>query len=100
MNDMNTQMMNERQDDEDRAERRAFAIDDRVVELMQPGEACDPFDCFSLCLALEYSSNDEMAMLGELLADKKFEQAGILLYRITSDYWSEKAYEKAEDELE
>jgi hypothetical protein len=92
-------MMNERQDDEDRAERRAFAIDDRVVELMQPGEACDPFDGFNLYLAFENLINDEIAVLGKLLAEKNFQQAGIFLYRIISDYWSEKAYEKAEDEL-
>jgi len=100
MSCMNTQMMHSRQADEDRAERRAFSIDDRVVELMQPGEECDPFDFSSLCLALEDSSNDEMAMLGKLLAEKKFEQAGTLLYRITSNHWSEKAYEMAEQELE
>ena len=53
MSCMNTQMMYSRQADEDRAEAMSFAIDDRVVELMQPGEECDPFDFSSLCLALE-----------------------------------------------
>jgi hypothetical protein len=96
---MNTQMMNSRQADEDRAEALEFAIEARAAELMTHGEACDPFDGCAMCLALDNSSINEMAVLGELLAEKKFEQVGTLLHRITSDYWSKRAYQKAKDEL-
>jgi hypothetical protein len=36
---MNTMMMNNRQDDEDKAESLAMAIEARAVELMQHGES-------------------------------------------------------------
>ncbi len=100
MSCMNTMMMHSRQADEDRAEALDFAIEARAAELMTHGEACDPFNCFSLCLALEDSSIDDMEVLGKLLAEKKFEQAGTLLCKITNNHWSEKAYQMAQQELE
>ena len=56
MSCMNTMMMNSRQDDEDRAERRSMAIEARSVELMQHGEACDPMDGFNIVEALGEAS--------------------------------------------
>ena len=99
MSCMNTQMMNSRQADEDYSEALDDAIDARAAELLKPGEACDPFDGLGMCAAFENASWEQMTALGELLAERKFEQAGILVDRIVNSYWSKKAEELAVREL-
>ena len=99
MNCMNTMMMNIRQDDEDQAERLVFAIEARAAELMTHGESCDPFDGVNICEALDESSMTEKMVLGKVLAERKFDQAGILIEGITKAYWEKMANEKAEREL-
>jgi hypothetical protein len=99
MSCMNTQMMNSRQSDEDRAEALEFAIEDRAAELLKHGEACDPMDGFNICEALDESSANEKMVLGKVLAERKFDQAGILVASISQSYWAKKADEMAEEEL-
>ena len=99
MSCMNTQMMHSRQADEDRAERLAFAIEDRAAELLKHGEACDPMDGFNICEAIGEATTNEKMVLGKVLAERKFDQAGILLDMITKSYWAKKADEMAEEEL-
>lgn len=99
MSCMNTQMMNSRQADEDRAESLAFAIEARAAELMTPGEACDPFDGVNICEALDEASANEKIVLGQVLSERKFDQAGILLDMVSRAYWAKKADEMAEQEL-
>jgi hypothetical protein len=96
---MNTQMMNSRQADEDRAEALEFAIEARAEEMMMPGEACDPFDGVNICQALDESSTAEKMVLGKVLAERKFDQVGILVDWLTKSYWEKKADEMAKDEL-
>jgi hypothetical protein len=96
---MNTMMMGQRQDDEDRAEALEFAIEARAIELMQHGEACDPFDGVNICEALDESSANEKIVLGKVLSERKFDQAGILLDMISRTYWAKMADEMAEREL-
>jgi hypothetical protein len=99
MSCMNTMMMNSRQDDEDRAERLADAIEARAIELMQHGEACDPMDGFNITEALgEASANSKMVM-GKVLAERKFDQVGILIDGISREYWAKMANEMADGEL-
>jgi hypothetical protein len=99
MSCMNTQMMNSRQSDEDRAERLRDAIDARACELMTHGEACDPMDGVNICEALDESSTAEKMVLGKVLAERKFDQVGILVEWLTKSYWSKKADEMAKEEL-
>jgi hypothetical protein len=99
MSCINTMMMNSRQDDEDRAERLAFAIEARSIELMQHGEACDPLDGFNICLAYGEATTNEKMVMAKLLVERKFGQAGILLDMITKAYWAKMADEMAEKEL-
>ena len=99
MSCMNTQMMNSRQSDEDRAERLRDAIDARAHELMNHGEACDPMDGVNICEALDESSTAEKMVLGKVLAERKFDQVGILVEWLTKSYWSKKADEMAKEEL-
>jgi hypothetical protein len=96
---MNTQMMNSRQTDEDRAEALEFAIEARAAELMTHGEACDPFDGVNICQALDESSIAEKMVLGKVLAERKFDQVGILVDWLTKSYWEKKADEMAREEL-
>ena len=96
---MNTQMMNSRQADEDRAEALEFAIEARAEEMMMPGEACDPFDGVNICQALDESSTAEKMVLGKVLAERKFDQVGILVDWLTKSYWEKKADEMAREEL-
>jgi hypothetical protein len=95
----NTMMMNSRQDDEDSAERLAFAIEARAAELLTHGEACDPFDGVNICEALDESSANEKMVLAKVLAERKFDQVGILIDGITKAYWAKMADEMAEKEL-
>jgi len=99
MSDYNTMMMNSRQDDEDRAESLAFAIEARAAELLTHGEACDPLDGFNICEALDESSANEKIVLGKVLAERKFDQAGILVASVSQAYWAKMANEMAEREL-
>ena len=99
MSCMNTQMMHSRQSDEDRAERLRDAIDVRAHELMNHGEACDPMDGVNICEALDESSTAEKMVLGKVLAERKFDQVGILVEWLTKSYWSKKADEMAKEEL-
>ncbi len=99
MSCMNTQIMHSRQSDEDRAEALEFAIEDRAAELLKHGEACDPMDGFNIAEALDESSANEKMVLGKVLAERKFDQAGILVASISQSYWAKKADEMAEEEL-
>jgi hypothetical protein len=99
MSDYNTMMINSRQDDEDRAERLRDAIDARAAELLTHGEACDPFDGVNICEALDESSANEKIVLGKVLAERKFDQAGILVASVSQAYWAKMANEMAEREL-
>jgi hypothetical protein len=96
---MNTQMMHSRQADEDRAEALEFAIEARAAELMTHGEACDPFDGVNICQALDESSIAEKMVFGKVLAERKFDQVGILVDWLTKSYWEKKADEMAREEL-
>jgi hypothetical protein len=96
---MNTMMMNSRQDDEDRAERRAMAIEARSVELMQHGEACDPLDGFNIVEAMGEASTNVKMVLAKVLSERKFDQVGRLIDMTSRDFWAKKAIEMAEEEL-
>jgi hypothetical protein len=96
---MNTMMMNARQDDEDRAERLEFAIEDRAAELLMHGEACDPMDGFNIAEALGEASTNIKMVLAKVLAERKFDQAGILLDQVSREYWAKMADEMAREEL-
>jgi hypothetical protein len=99
MSDYNTMMMNSRQDDEDRAESLVFAIEARAAELLTHGEACDPLDGFNICEAYGEATTNEKMVMAKMLAERKFDQAGILLDMITRAYWAKMADEMAESEL-
>jgi hypothetical protein len=96
---MNTMMMHAHQDDEDRAERRAMAIEARSVELMQHGESCDPMDGVNICEALDESSMNTKMVLAKVLSERKFDQVGLLIDLTSRKYWAKKAIEMAEEEL-
>ena len=96
---MNTQMMNSRQADEDRAEALEFAIEARAAELMTHGEACDPMDGFNIVEALGEASTNTKMVLGKVLAERKFDQVGILVDSVSREYWGKKADEMAREEL-
>jgi hypothetical protein len=96
---MNTQMMNSRQSDEDRAERLRDAIDARAHELMNHGEACDPFDGFNIVEAMSEASDNVKMVLAKVLAERKFDQVGLLVDSVSRDYWAKMADEMAEEEL-
>ena len=99
MNCMNTMMMNSRQDDEDRAERLEFAIEARAAELLMHGEACDPMDGFNIVEALGEASTNMKMVLAKMLAERKFDQVGILLDQVSREYWAKMADEMAREEL-
>ena len=99
MSCMNTQMMNSRQDDEDRAERLTFAIEARAAELLTHGEACDPLDGFNICEAFGEATTNEKMVMAKMLMERKFDHAGILLDMITRAYWAKMADEMAAEEL-
>jgi len=99
MSCMNTMMMNARQDDEDRADRLADAIEARAAELLTHGEACDPLDGFNICEAYGEATTNEKMVMAKMLAERKFVQVGILLDMITRSYWEKMADEMAEKEL-
>jgi hypothetical protein len=96
---MNTMMMNSRQDDEDRAERRSMAIEARAIELMQHGEACDPLDGFNIVEAMGEASTNVKMVLAKVLSERKFDQVGRLIDMTSRDFWAKKAIEMAEEEL-
>lgn len=98
MNCMNTQMMHARQADEDGAEALDFAIEARAAELQTHGEACDPLDGFNICEAYGEATTNEKMVMAKMLAERKFDQAGILLDMITRGYWAKKAGEMATEE--
>jgi len=99
MSCMNTMMMNARQDDEDRAERLEFAIEARAAELLTHGEACDPMDGTNITEALGEASTNVKMVLAKVLAERKFDQAGILLDHVSREYWAKMADEMAREEL-
>ena len=99
MSCMNTMMMNSRQDDEDRAERLEFAIEARAAELLTHGEACDPMDGYNITEALGEASTNVKVALAKMLAERKFDQAGILLDQVSREYWAKMADEMAREEL-
>jgi len=99
MSCMNTSMMNSRQSDEDRAEALEFAIEDRAAELLTHGEACDPMDGFNITEALGEASTNIKMVLGKVLAERKFDQAGILVDQVSREYWAKMAEEMAREEL-
>ena len=96
---MNTAMMGRRQADDDHAERLADSIEARSVELMKHGEACDPLDGVNVCEAMDNASANEKMVLGKVLAERKFDQVGILIDMISRTYWAKTAIEMAEKEL-
>jgi len=96
---MNTMMMRGRQADDDQAERLADAIEARAAELLTHGEACDPMDEVNICEALDNASANEKMVLGKVLAERKFDQVGILVDGISRAYWAKMADELAEKEL-
>lgn len=99
MSCMNTMMMNARQSDEDAAEALDFAIEARALELLTHGEACDPMDGFNVVEALGEASANEMIVLGKVLDERKFDQAGIMVASISQAYWAKMADEMATREL-
>ena len=96
---MNTMMMGQRQADDDQAERLADAIEARAAELLTHGEAGDPMDGVNICEALDNASANEKMVLGKTLAERKFDQVGILVDGISRVYWAKMADELAEKEL-
>lgn len=98
MNCMNTMMMRSRQADENRAEARADAEEQRAIELMEPGEDCDPCDGYHLAEALDEASGKEKTILGQLIRDGKYAEAGIFLRGISHAYWATKANEQVQEE--
>ncbi len=98
MSCMNTVMANRHQDDKDRAERRADYTDQRAIELMEPGEDCDPCDGYHLAEALDESSAKEKTLFGQLIRDGKYADAAIFLRGISHAYWAAKANEQALEE--
>ena len=96
---MNTMMMGQRQADDDQAERLADAIEARAAELLTHGEACDPMDGVNICEALDNASANEKMVLGKVLAERQFDQVGILVDGISRAYWAKMADELAEKEM-
>lgn len=99
MSCMNTAFMHERQRDEDAAERRADAADIRSVELMEAGQDCDPCEGNNLAEALAEASGKEASILGQLIREGRFADAGIFLRGISHAYWTAKALEQAQEEF-
>jgi hypothetical protein len=99
MSCMNTMMMGQRQDDDDRAERLSMSIEARSVELMQHGELCDPLDGFNVVEAMSEASDNVKIVLAKVLSERKFDQVGLLIDMTSRDYWAKKAIEMAEEEL-
>jgi hypothetical protein len=99
MSCMNTMMMGQRQDDDDRAERLSMSIEARSVELMQHGESCDPLDGFNIVEAMNEASDNVKIVLARVLSERKFDQVGLLIDMTSRDFWAKKAIEMAEEEL-
>jgi len=99
MNCMNTMMMNNRQDDEDQAERLRDAIEARAAELLMHGEACDPMDGFNVVEAMEAATDVDKKLLGQWLAAGSYEACGLWMTMISKEYWAKMADEMAEREL-
>lgn len=99
MSCMNTMIMHARQDDEDRAERLEFAIEARAAELLTHGEACDPMDGFNIVEAMGEASTNVKMVLANVLAERKFDQVGILVDSVSREYWAKMADEMAREEL-
>ena len=99
MSCMNTMMMNARQDDEDRAESLADAIEARAAELLMHGEACDPMDGFNVLEAMDEATAIDKKLLGQWLAIGSYDACGIWMLQISKEYWGKKADEMAREEL-
>lgn len=99
MSCMDTLMLRNHQQDEGRAASRADAADLRAAELMEPGEDCDPFRAYSLEDAFMDASVKEKTLLGQLIRQGKYAEAGIFLRGISHEYWAAKALEQAQEEL-
>lgn len=99
MSCMNTQMANARQDDEDQADRRAYAVESRSVELMCAGEDCDPCEGCNVAEALDEAHYSSKKVLGDLIREGKFADAGIFLRGLSHAYWAAKADEQAQKEF-
>ncbi len=99
MSCMNTQMANARQDDEDRAEARAFAVEDRATELITPGQDCDPCEGCNVAEALDEAPYSSKKVLGDLIREGKFADAGIFLRGLSHAYWAAKADQQAQEEF-
>jgi hypothetical protein len=98
MSCMNTVIANRHQADEDRAERRADYIDQRTIELMQSGEDCDPCEGCNVGEAFDEAPYSSKKVLGDLLREGKFFEAGVFLRGISHAYWAAKSYEQAQEE--
>lgn len=98
MSCMNTVMANNRQADEDEAERRAEYEEQRSIELMQSGEDCDPCEGCNVGEAFDEAPYSSKKVLGDLLREGKFAEAGIFLRGISHTYWAAKATEQAQEE--
>lgn len=96
---MNTQMMHERQQDEDSAENLRDAIDARSKELLNPGESCDPLDGHSVIEAMEAATDIDKTILGRWLANGTYDACGMWMTMISHEYWAKRANEMAEEEL-
>ena len=53
----------------------------------------------NICEALDNASANEKMVLGKVLAERKFDQVGILVDGISRAYWAKMADELAEKEL-
>jgi hypothetical protein len=94
-----TQALGRYQADVDADEALDFAIEARAAELLTHGEACDPLDGFNICEAYGEASTNEKMVMAKVLAERKFDQAGILLASISQAYWAKMADQMAKDEL-
>lgn len=76
-----------------------MTIEARTTELMQHGEACDPMEAFNIIEALGEASTNTKMVLAKVLAERKFDQVGILVDGVSRMYWTKIAAEMAEREL-
>jgi hypothetical protein len=56
-------------------------------------------DGFNIAEALGEASTNVKMVLGKVLAERKFDQVGILVDSVTREYWGKKADEMAREEL-
>lgn len=99
MSCMNTQMMNRQQAQYDMDEARDYAAESRAFELLEAGNHCDPYEGCNLVEAMEEAAYTAKKVLGDLIREGKYGEAGIFLKGISYTYWSAKADEQAWDEL-